>query len=270
MNAAPAVNPFLSSPVLWVALAGLLLGAAAASATARTRNRPRPERARTRKWVLACLLLSTAVVAGLLAVFVPGPRLIMEARLAWLAAAAALVSFCALRFTKTLGITVSVLLLAVVIVFGLFLRGITAFTGETEVAAVRVVSVDDGSMRLSITPRGQEPALITMKGSYFAPIVKVVIFDDLFVFMGARTWYRFEGLTSFNQDLRQQDTDYRFARAAGISETLWRLFEANEGRIPGVKTVQIEMTLKKARELTSYGIRVQNDGGVEVVPLSGT
>jgi hypothetical protein len=270
MNAIPAANPFLASPVLWVALAGLFTGAALASATARTRHRPRPERARTRKWVFACLWLSVAVVMGLLAVFVPGPRQIVDPRLAWVGGAAVVVSLGALRFKKAVGIAVIALVAVVVIVFGLFVRSITAFTGETEIAAVRVVGAGADAMRLELTPRGGEPVMLTMKGSYFAPIVKVVIFDDLFVFMGARTWYRFEGLTSFNADLRQQDSDYRLPRALGISERLWKLFEANEERIPGVKTAQVEMTLKKARELASYGIRVQNDGGVEVVPKSGS
>ena len=124
-------------------------------------------------------------------------------------------------------------------------------------------------MRLELAPRGGDAVLLTMKGEYFAPIVKVVIFDDLLVFLGGRTWYRFEGMTSFDATLRQQDTDYRFAQSPGISERLWSFFEANETRIPGVKTAQIEMTSKRAKELTTFEVRVQNDGGVEVVPRSG-
>ena len=110
--------------------------------------------------------------------------------------------------------------------------------------------------------------VLSLKGDYFAPIVKVVIFDDLLVFLGAKTWYRFEGITSFDTNLRQQDTDYRFANPPGLSETMWSFFEANEARIPGVKTAQIEMTMKRAKDLSSFDVRVQNDGGVEVVPSS--
>ena len=95
--------------------------------------------------------------------------------------------------------------------------------------------------------------------------MRVVIFDDLLVFLGARTWYRFEGMTSFDDNLRQQDTDFRFARPDGISEGLWKLFEKYEKQIPGVKTAQTELIVKRAREFASYGIMVQNDGGVEVV-----
>jgi hypothetical protein len=151
----------------------------------------------------------------------------------------------------------------------LFLRSLHAFTGETEIATVRVLSVEASSMRLQLVPRGDEPVLLTMKGSSFSPIVRVVIFNDYLVFFGARTWYRFEGMTSFDDSLRQQDTDFRFARPPGISERLWKLFETYEAWIPGVKTAQTELAVKRARELSTYGIMVQNDGGVEIVQKRG-
>jgi len=53
-----------------------------------------------------------------------------------------------------------------------------------------------------------------------------------------------------------------------MSEKLWAFFEANETRIPGVKTVQIELVMKKAQEFATYKIMVQNDGGVQIVPGS--
>jgi hypothetical protein len=268
MNALPSVNPLFGNPFLWVILAGLLVGAALAFATRRASRSPNPDRARTRKWVAACVLLSLAVIVGLLAVFVPGPSKILDVRLAWAAGAAALVAFGALRFKKALGIPVVVLLVGIVILFGLFLQSVHAFTGETEIATVRVISVDATSMRLELVARGSEPVLLTMKGTYFAPVVKVVIFNDLYVLLGAKTWYRFEAMSSFDDKIRQQDTDYQLPQPLGISEKIWNLFEDNETRIPGVKTTQIDLALKKVRpnEFTTYGIRIQNDGGVEIVP----
>lgn len=269
MNPLPSFNPFMGSPLLWVVLAGLFVGGALSSATRRVSRSPNSERARIRKWVIACVLLSIAVVIGLIAVFLPGPAKIVDIRLAWAAGLAAVIAFGALRFKKSLGIPIVVLLLAVVIVFGLFLQSIHAFTGETEIATVRVISVDSSNMRLELVAKGSTPVLLTMKGSYFAPVVKVVIFNDLFVFMGARTWYRFEGMSSFDENIRQQDTDYHFPQAPGISERIWRFFEDNETRIPGVKTAQIDLAMKKAKEFGVYGVRIQNDGGVEIVPKSG-
>lgn len=269
MNVVSILRTAASSPLPWALLAGLFVGAAAARAATRTRHRKDPDRARARKWVVACVLFSIAIAAALLGVFIPGPTKVVDLRLAWAAGIAAVVAFGALRFRRALGIPVLVLIVVSAVLLGLFLQSIRAFTGETEIASVRVISVPSSSMRLEISPRGTEPVLLTLDGVYFAPIVKVVIFDDLLVFLGARTWYRFEGMTSFDVNLRQGTRDFRFSSPSGISEQLWTLFEQNETRIPGVKTVQIEMPSKRAVEFATYGIMVQNDGGVEVVPKSG-
>jgi hypothetical protein len=113
-------------------------------------------------------------------------------------------------------------------------------------------------------------------------VVKVVIFDDYWVFLGGKSWYRFEGVISFRIEkegeefrLRQGEKDYYFERASGISERLYRFFEKNESRIPGVKSVQIEIDSKRVQDtngieraeadLESFSVRVQNDGGVQIV-----
>ena len=279
MITSPGVSYILSSPVPWIALAGIFAGAALGRATARTRHRRDSERARTVKWALFCIYLSVGIVMAVVAVFVSGPGGIADPRLALIAGVMAALSFCANRFKKALGIPIIVLALACAVLAGLFLQSIRAFTGETTIAAVRVISAGNGTMRLELIPRDSEPVLLNMEGEYFAPIVKVVIFNDLLVFLGAKTWYRFEGMTSFKLEkddsgyrFRQGSTDFYFHHPQGISEDLWRLFEANEKRIPGVKTVQVEMDLKKAdtqvREFAAYDIVVRNNGGVEIIPRS--
>jgi hypothetical protein len=284
MNILPAGNAFLSSPFPWVALAGLFLGATVSRLARRTVNKRNPERARTRKWVFTSLYLSIAILLGLAALFLPRlaapslpwPATFLDIRLAWVTAIAVVLAFAVMRFKKSVGIPVVVLALALVLVLGLFLQSIRAFTGDTPIATVRVLSAEKGLMRLELDPRGGEPVSLDLDGQYFAPIVKVVIFDDFFVFLGAKTWYRFEGMTSFDANMRQGKTIYRFPRPQGISEQLWSFFEQNEERIPGVKTAQVDMALKRvkqqkpAREFARYTITVQNDGGVEIVPAPGS
>jgi hypothetical protein len=268
MNATPFTIPFLDNPMPWVILAGLFAGAAASRLTTRWKNRPHPERARVRKWVWVCLYLVLAIASMLLALFLPGPSKILDARLLWAGGGAFVAAFAGMRFKRAIGIPVLLLALVSVLLLGLFLQSLRAFTGETEIAVVRVISLEPGRMRLELQPAGGAPVLLNMEGVYFAPIVKTVVFDDLYVFLGMKSWYRFEGLTSFDDKLRQGNTDYRFPRPAGISEALWRFFEENDSRIPGVKSAQIEMDMKRAREFTAYGIRIQNDGGVEIVSRS--
>ena len=259
----------LQSPLPWVIAAGLCVGAALSRATRRTRNAPDPERAGTRKWILACVLFSAAVIFGLLAVFVPGPGRILDPRLLWVGGIAAAAAFFVLRFRRAIGIPVVVLAIALVVAFGLFLQSIHAFTGETEIASVRAISVDSGCHAPGAHSPGERTVLLTMKGTQFSPVVKVVIFSDLLVFLGARTWYRFEGMTSFDDNIQQQGAVFRLARPSGISEQLWELFARYETRIPGVRTAQTELILKRAQEFATYGIMVENDGGVQVVQKSG-
>ena len=271
------VYNLLGTPYSWALLTALFFGAALQRATRRARPRylgDDPERARSSKWLSFSLYLSLAVAFALGAVFVPGPRKIVDPFLLYFFLAGTAVFFLAFRFRKSVGLIALLLALALVFTVALFVRSLTAFTGETEIGRVRVLAARGGQMRLEIIAARSEPVIRAMAGDYFAAVVKVVIFDDVFVFLGAKTWYRFEGLTSFalqksesGRSFRQQDTDFYFPFPAGISEQLWDLYERYDNRIPGVRSVQVEIDLKKARELATYSLRVQNDGGVQIVEL---
>jgi hypothetical protein len=268
----------IASPYSWLFVSALFLGAALQRATRRARPRfigDDPERARTAKWLFFSFFLSLAVVLALGAIFVPGPQKFKEVRLLYFYLASTALFFLVFRFRKSAGLAVVLLALALVFVLAMFLRSLVAFTGETEIGRVRMLAARDGRMKLELAAPPREPVILSMDGLYFAPIVKVVIFDDLFVFLGAHSWYRFEGLTSFalqkgesGQSFRQQNTDYHFPEPQGIPERLWQLYERYESRIPGVKSVQVELDLKRARELASYSLRIQNDGGLQIVELT--
>jgi hypothetical protein len=276
----------LTDPLLWVFLAAVFLGAAVSRATRRTANRPEPERARTRKWVLFCVWLSLAVLAALGAVLVPGSeRLVrrvggtlqlVEPLLPWVALAGFVIAFLATRFRKAAGIPVFVLALVAVLALGLFFQSVRSFTGETRIATVKAITVADGRMRLEVQPEGRPSQMIDLEGDHFAPVVKVVIFDDLWVFLGVKTWYRFVGIQSatVKDEMPVWSAEpWRMSQPTGISAGLWAWFERNEERIPGVKTVQTNVALKDAaptegRSLGTWSINVQNLGNVEVVPLS--
>jgi len=272
----------LSDPLPWVFLAAVFLGAAASRATRRTAHRPDPHRASTVKWVLFCVWLSLAVLAAVGAVLVPGSgNLLMrgpggawrlaEPLLPWVALAGFTLALLASRFRKAVGIPAAVLALVAVVALGLFFQSVRAFTGETEIATVKALAVVDGRMRLEVQLAGRPSEVVELEGDQFATEAKVVIFDDLWVFLGAKSWYRFVGLQSFaTVDGRavQAPTMWSPERSAGITEALWAWFEQNDGRIPGVKTVQTELTLKRARALGTWAVMIQNDGGVQIVSKS--
>jgi hypothetical protein len=264
----------LTSPFPWVFLAALAFGATLSRLTRPAGESPDRDRARSRKWVLFCVGLSLAVVFGLAALFAAGPERIKDVKLLWLAGVAAGLSFLAFRFRKALGIPVLLLSILLIAATALFLQSLHAFTGETEIAKVRVVSSKDSGMKLELIPTAGQTEMLDMEGQYFAPVVQVVIFNDFWVFLGAKTWYRFLGLTSFKSvtqagraTYRQGNTDFYFPKPSGISEALYSYFEKNEGKVPGIKSVQVNIDMKRAQDLASYSIRVQNDGGVEIIQL---
>lgn len=273
----PALSPF-AHPFPWVVLVSLWLGAALSRAARRApRGRGGGEMlipVRSGKRTAVILYLAFAVVCGLAALLFVGPAGLADVRVLYLLAAATALFFLAFRFKRTAGVATVVLAAALVVVALLFVQSLTAFTGETEIGRVRVLDTAGDRMLLTVAPAEGPPFTRLMDGTYFAPVVRVVIFDDWLVFLGAKTWYRFEGISSFATEVRngewvfrQQETDHYFADVPGFSERLWSWYERHEGSVPGVRTVQVEMDLKRALPRTTYSLRVQNDGGLQILEL---
>jgi hypothetical protein len=271
-----AYQPLTSNPYLWAFIASVFFGAALARLTAFPSKRRNASRARTTKWVLFCVYLSLAVAAVVAGVFLSDLVGQADRQLVYFALIVTGLGFAGLRFKKAAGVPIFVLGTAVVILAVSFLQAWAAFTGETEIARVTVLSTNGGSQHLELEPADDSPPVIlTLQGDYFAPIVETVIFDDWYVFLGRRSLYRFVGISGFvrEQDetgyrFRQTGDDHYFPEPSGITGSLYRWFEVNEHRIPGVKSVQVEVDLKRARTLHQYSIRVQRDGGVHIVDVS--
>lgn len=258
----------------WLLLSALFSGAALSRATRRVAGNDDPgreERSRTLKWVFFSLHLSLAVIFALCALLIPGAAAFGRPPQLLFYLVSTGLFFLAFRFRRSFGVVFFLLLLALATTLFLFVQSLNAFTGETEIARVRILDIDDNTrppvMTLELNAAGKEPRVLRLKGSYFAPIVRVIIFEDYLVFLGRRSWYRFEGLTSFDNDFRQQDTELIFSHSFGMSKRLWEVYERYETKIPAVKSVQVEMDLKRAREFFTYALMLQNDGGLQILAL---
>jgi hypothetical protein len=268
----PAADAFIfyNNVFFWIIVCGLFFGAALGRMTRFLPANERRDKARNRKWIFVTVYFSLAVAAFLFGLLLPGPEKIQDIRLLYFFGGSAFVAFFAVRFKKSVGLPILVLSSLLVIMVMLFFQAITAFTGETEIARLKVLSLKDEGMKVELSlPGNPKSELVDLQGEYFAPVAKIVVFDDYLVFFGARTYYRFLGLSSFKAaktgEIPVQATIYNLARPSGLSETVYSFFEQNEKSIPGVKTVQMDMNVKRARELETYRVMVQNDGGVEVV-----
>jgi len=260
------------TPVLWIIVSALFSGAALNRVTRRIKRNTDAEKAKNTKRVLVCIWLSCSILFGLLALIVPGPKKILDLRLLSLFIGCTLFFFLFFRFKKAFMLPSVFLISAFIVVTLLFLQAVTAFTGETKIAQIDVLSIRNEKMTLDLTLSGNpQSQIIEMEGNYFAPNVHVIIFNDLLVFFGAKTWYRFVGLSSYDlakgQTIAVQKNIVEFPFANGISKAIFEFVENNEKYIPIIKTAQTEVIQKKASELKSYSIQIENDGGVEVAEI---
>jgi hypothetical protein len=267
-----AFNILLSSPYPWIFVAALFAGAALSAITRGTAHRKDPERARERKGFAVALALALCVIFGLCAVFVPGAEKIKDEKVLVFGLIVTAVFFLAFRFKKAAGLPVIILAGLLAVALALFFQAVTTFTGETEIARLRVHEATGSAMKFDLVlPNGATTAL-DMPGSLVGPEVKEVVFHDVFVFFGAKTAYRFVGLKSAQvkpgSEMTQEMRAYEFSRPAGVSEAFYRFVESTPVFTPLVKTVQTQITYVKVKPNTDYSLRVQHDSGVEVMKVS--
>jgi hypothetical protein len=167
-----------------------------------------------------------------------------------------------------------------VLFLALFLQSLVAFTGETKIGEIKILAAKNRQLKMELSVNEGEKRILTeiinLKGDYFSPIVKLIIFDDLYVFLGAKTWYRFLGIDAYYEEgerFKQSETCYYFPEPTGINNWVYRFFEQYQAYIPGVKSVKVELSLTRIRpqntaqikDFDTYSVWVQNDGGVQIV-----
>lgn len=265
-------NVLVSSPYPWFFLAAIAAGAAASSLSRRIKTKHDPEKARERKGFLAAIALTLFVITLLCGLFIPGVEKAADPALFAFFGIAAVLFFLAFRFKKAAGIPFLLLVTGFIIVVVLFLQAITAFTGETEIARIKVLSARDNIIKFDFTDANGNTTNLEMPGTLLGAEVKELIFDDFFVFFGAKTAYRFIGLKSGgfypDSEMTRELRGYELPKPQGISESLYQFVASNIGAIPGIKTAQIQITYLKVKPGVTYSIRVQHDSGVEIMQAS--
>lgn len=266
-------NPFIASPYPWIFLASIFTGYSISRLTRSVKKARNPEKAKNRKWVLIYLSLSIAFILGICAVFIPGPEKILDAGLFTFFLVASVIFFLAFRFKKILGIPFLFIFALFIIAVILFIQALVAFTGETEIAKVKVIYIKEEHIKYELIPSQGESMLIEMAGVNFAPEVRLIIFDDFLVFFGAKSWYRFQAMLhpvpAKSSESGTYLSRYPLKTAQGLPELIYNFVVYNEVLFPGIKAKQLQITYPEpVRELTTYSIRVQNDGGVQIVKIN--
>ena len=276
-----------SFPTPWIAAAAALTGAAVATVTRRVVGRDDPEAARTRSWVIFAVLMSGAVAAWLLGVFVPGPVRIAHPKYVVFYLACSAVFAGGFRFPKTAGLLLVLLSIVGVTVGYLFSTALRPSSGGQELGRVVAYSRHDGSMDLEFRSPGRPPLYARLSGDRLVPVVRSIVFDDLWPGLGWRSWYRLEGLTGCSVSgeggtaVVVWDPDPTlYERPSGVPELFYALFEVRSAAVPGVRVDRSEATVEAAvrkdsatelgrvTELREYVVRLLGGAGFEVVPVA--
>lgn len=260
------------NPFFWIFFCGLFFGASLNKLTQDPSKRSNSKKAKKEKWILFFIYLSLSVLLFLFGLIFPGFKKVFTFKILYFFIIITMISFLFYKFKRSFGIPLMISSILFVITLLLFVRSLISFTGEMNISDVKVVTFEDRVLEMEVKRKNKDVEKVKLWGDAFAPIVQIIVFDDIYVFMGSKTKYRFLGFTSFliekeNGKIRykQSDTDHYFDDPQGISGTVYEWFERNESLIPGIKTTQVEIDLKRPKNNSTYSILLQNDGGIQII-----
>ena len=259
----------VTNPFLWAFISALFFGAAVSRVTVLPSRTRYPERTREWKWVWVAFYFSFSILFALAGFFVSGPRSVSSPGLSQFFFIAAGICFLIFRFKRLIGFPVIVLASFLVVSILLFVQSFSSFTVEERIAVIRVISVGKEEMSLEVQATGGDSLIVTMKGVAFAPVVEIVSFDDVYIFLGARSYYRFLGMMSFMTDRSTGSSVYRQAQQMvalpgphGITGKVYGFFERYESKLPGIRAVQTDIVMKKPKQFAIYDLLMKADGGL--------
>lgn len=243
----------LKNPLFWVILGGAFLGAALAQLTvipSRTRD---PVKTRRRKPTKIFLLLAAAVpsftVASILSLpETPGVLLIPhDLRTVLVALTAVLLAGLGLRFKKTAGILLLVLIGLTGFGARAALQGWTAVHSPEDLGRIKILHRGEGETSLLVDFMGQGERVFNLPAERISILVDFLILDDAYVLLGRKTSYRILAL-----------------QGGGMEEPLGTHPPGEPGpvqslfyRFPGVRVRRMEAELAQGELFSTYQIWIE-------------
>lgn len=251
------------SPFFWALLSAIFFGAAISRITRLSSRAPDAERARTMKWTVASISASVSVLLALAGLFISGPEKILDLRILYLFGGTVIVSALALRFKRSCGLPVLLVVMLSVFFFIIALSHWEEYESGEAVARFRVLSKREDRLSIEYLADEQESFFFELAGHKIRPVISLIEAEDYYFFAYRPRGYRvlqFDGLSS-DQEL---DT-YPVAidtKTASISKAFGGL-DTWIAYLPGWKIERVELDPIDPKELFSYGVIF---GGTEEAP----
>ena len=179
------------------------------------------------------------------------------------------------KYKKTAGTLLISLIVFIIIITAVFINSFITLTGEVKLATIRVLDINNQTMKLMLIPEKTKaiklPTVISLKGTKFGVIMYRVKFKNIPILLGARTGYAWLGMTADILEKNKKNPD-------GILKTTdnymfkdffrrYKLFEMRERmqlNLPFIDSVNLVKTYAIAFKNAVYDVFVQNLGGVYI------
>ncbi len=187
----------LRHPLFWSLLCGLAVGAASATATRRPRSSRRSVPAASRNWAMVWLALSVAVVAAAAGMIAPAEPAIAHPIAPAVAAVGLSVAFSGLRFPRSAGVPVLLLLGSFAFFGALLVRDFTPVRTQGVPARVTVLAVRESGLTLEVLRDAPDavaqPAVVSVPDRVLRAELDLLDVPDALFLLGSGRFVRYLG-----------------------------------------------------------------------------
>ncbi len=187
----------LRHPLFWALLCGLALGVAGAAATRRRRSFRRSDPTASRKWAIVWLALSVAVVAAAAGMIVPDVPAYAHPVALTVAAVGLCAGAVALRFPRSAGVPVLLLIGSFAVFGALLVRDFEPVRTRVSPARFTVLALREPGLTLEVS-RGAadamgQPAVVSVPGQVLTAELDLLDVPDWLFLLGAGRFVRYLG-----------------------------------------------------------------------------
>lgn len=187
----------LRHPLFWSFLCGLAVGVAVATATRRPCSFGRSAPAAPRRWAIVWLALSVAVVAAAGGMIAPAEPATAHPIAPAVAAVGLGVGFSGLRFPRSMGVPILLLLGSFAFFGALLVRDFVPVRTQVSPARVTVLAVRESGLTLEVSrdapDAAAQPAVVSVPDQVLRAEIDLLDVPDTLFLLGARRFVRYLG-----------------------------------------------------------------------------
>ncbi len=259
----------------WVFLSAFFFGAAISRASSIPSRKRNPERDRNVKWSFFSIYLSISILLALAGLFIAGSEEILTIRLLFFFGGVTGVSFFAVRFKKSIGLSLIIVVIVLFFSLPVILQPWTCFNmKQKKIMEFRVLSIKDDIIKLELLFEEESSEVIDLGSSALSVIAGELVFSEHFIFFRKKRLYRLEGFRAYSIEekdgekvyARKESADY-YLSLVGLQGQIIKLLIEKSSLIPGIAYTRMETKPFRPIVIQKYAITIPEEGELKVEPV---